>query len=136
MIRRSCNISNCAGFSLLEVVVAFAILALALGTLYQIFSSTARRAVLVQEYSHAVLLADSRLTQIGTVDVMKTGIDAGEFDEQYRWRQRVEPYPLPEGATDRPSPLVPYRVTVEVQWGQDEGQRSIALTTVRLGPSG
>jgi prepilin-type N-terminal cleavage/methylation domain-containing protein len=29
MIRRSCNISNCAGFSLLEVVVAFAILALA-----------------------------------------------------------------------------------------------------------
>ena len=136
MIRRPCNIRNCAGFSLLEVVVAFAILALALGTLYQIFSSTARRAVLVQQYSHAVLLADSKLTEIGTADALRKGIDAGEFDQQYRWERRIEPYPPYDGATDRPSPLIPYRVTVEIHWGQSEGQRSIALTTVRLGPKG
>lgn len=136
MIRQPYKIKNCAGFSLLEVVVAFAILALTLGALYQIFASAARRAVLVQEYSHAVLLAESKLTEVGAADVIGTGTDAGEFDEQYRWWQRVEPYTPQDGAAARSSALIPYRVMVEVRWGQNEGQRSIALTTVRLGPGG
>ena len=134
MTREACNFNKCAGFSLLEVVVAFVILALTLGTLYQIFSLAAQRAVLVQEYSHAVLLADAKLTE--AVDVSGAASEAGELDEKYRWERRIEPFALQEGSREQPSLLVPYRVTVEVRWGQSQGQRSIALTTVRLGPRG
>lgn len=118
-----------AGFSLLEVVVAFAILALALGALYPVFSSAARRATLVAEHDGAVLLADSKLAEI---DAATLRTEAGTYDGRYRWRRRVEPYVLPDARAD-PSPLIPYQITLEVRWGPEERARSIALTTLRLG---
>ena len=129
MISRSCNTRRCAGFSLLEVVVAFAILALALGVLWQIFSGAARRATMVQEYHRAVMLADSKMVELAAADILRPGTEGGEFDAHYRWQRRVEPYIAGDGSPRSTASHVPYAVTVEVRWGQ----RSIALTTVRLG---
>jgi general secretion pathway protein I len=128
--RKGCD----GGFSLLEVVVALAILALALGALYPAFSSAARRAHLVAERDRAVMLADSKLAEIDAA-VLRPGIEAGTVDGRYRWRRRVEPYALPGAGAD-PTPLIPYQVTMEVRWGPEERARSIELTTVRLGSGG
>ena len=46
------------GFTLIEVLVAFAIAALALGTLYQISSTSTRAALAATRYSGAVLVAE------------------------------------------------------------------------------
>ncbi len=49
------------GISLLEVLVAFAIMALSLGVLMQIFGSGARAALRSEDYTKAVLVAQSAL---------------------------------------------------------------------------
>uniref|UniRef100_UPI0035939C60 type IV pilus modification PilV family protein n=1 Tax=Thiocapsa sp. TaxID=2024551 RepID=UPI0035939C60 len=49
-----------SGFSLLEVLVAFAILAVSLGVLMQIFSQATRTTLLSSQYSRAASLAESK----------------------------------------------------------------------------
>lgn len=53
------------GFSLLEVLVAFAILSIALGVLLQIFATGMRNVGLSEEYSQAALYAESILAAYG-----------------------------------------------------------------------
>lgn len=119
------------GFSLLEVVVALAILVAALGALYPVFASAARRATLVAEHDRAVLIADSKLAEIEGA-ALRPGSEAGTLEGGYRWQRHVQPFALAEDDTGRPA-LVPYQVTVEVRWGSPARPRSIALTTVRAG---
>lgn len=133
MTRRAAGKPHCAGFSLLEVVVAFAVLALTLGALYQIFASAARRAAQAQELTRAVSLAESKLTEAGMVDALARGAQGGTTDDHLRWQRLVEPLPVPDEGAKGQVALVPYRITVEVQWNHGGAQRSIALTTLRLG---
>jgi len=134
MNRRPSRKAGCAGFSLVEVVVAFAVAALALGVLYQIFSSAARQAILVQHYGRALAVADARLTEAGIAEQLASSAQAGETDDRFRWRRTVEPYLPGEELAPASAVLSPYRVTVEVRWSHDGGERAIALSTVRLGP--
>lgn len=53
------------GFSLLEVLVAFAILSLSLGVLLQVFATGLRNAGVTDDYTRATLYAESILTAIG-----------------------------------------------------------------------
>ena len=129
------------GFSLLEVLVAFTILTLTLGVLWQIFSATAQRATVVQETHRAVMLAESKISELALTDLVRAGDDAGEVDATYRWQRRIEPISEGKRSTRLTRPRAPYRVIVEVQWsprearihGQDGQLRSVVLTTVRMG---
>ena len=120
--------AGCAGFSLVEVVVAFAVLALALGVLYQIFSSAARQALVVQHYSRALAVADAKLTETGINDALA----GGETDDGFRWQRSVEAYAPGDELAAPPAGLRAYRITVEVRWSHDGGERTVALGTVRL----
>jgi type II secretory pathway component PulJ len=59
------------GMSLLEVLVAFAILALVLGVIMQIFSSGMRASRLGESYSKAVLLAEFRSSRLTMAACLK-----------------------------------------------------------------
>jgi general secretion pathway protein I len=133
MTSHSRKIAGCRGFSLLEVLVAFAILALSLGVLYQIFSSAAQRATLLQEYNRAVLLGETKLARIGVEEALVAGSRTGEFDERYRWTSLVEPVPTARRKDPQRVAMRPYRVTVKVDWGKRDQPRSVAFTTIRLG---
>jgi general secretion pathway protein I len=112
--------SSARGFSLLEVVVALAVLALVLGALYPIFSSSARQALLARDYGEAVSLAQSKLAD---VEVLAPGVQSGQGTGRFRWQRTIEPL-----ASEESAPVL-YRIAVQVQWGE----RAITLTTLRLG---
>jgi general secretion pathway protein I len=119
------------GFSLLEVLVAFSILALCLGILLRIFAGGGRLAGLADEHVRAMILAESLLARAGVEEPLQPGETGGEIDDQFRWRLRVSPYipagePLPEQL-----PFKPYWVELSVEWGQQE-LRSFTLSTLRL----
>lgn len=127
------------GFSLLEVLVAFSILALTLGVLMQIFSGSLRNAQLAHDQAQAVALAQSLLAAAGVETPLATGETAGQAGNKFRWYLLAEPY-----QDEQPAAIVPpdgvnqrvelWKVTVEVRWGGDSDTtpRSFHLSSLRL----
>jgi general secretion pathway protein I len=121
------------GFSLLEVLVAFAILSITLGVLLQVFAGGLRNITLSEEYTYAVLHAESLLAAIGSEEPLAEGAEEGEIDGTYFWRLTVTPY-LEEELEPDDLDVDAYRVEVEIYWGSDGRRRSIVLETLRLSP--
>jgi general secretion pathway protein I len=126
---------SCAGFTLLEVLLAFTIAALVLGAVLQVFAGGLRGSVDAKEYAVAALLARSRLAALAADTSGGEGIATGEDDGGYRWRIEVDRLPE-EGAADAVAAgFAPQRVTVSVAWDDDGGSgKSVTLTTMRLVP--
>ena len=125
------------GFSLLEVLVAFIVLVLVVGVLFQIFGGALRNATTAEDYSRALLIAESKMAALGVEKPLREGTDSGsEYDGQYAWQINIAPYILPDSdaQADAPSPggskLVQADVTVS--WGPSVRPLSLTLTTLRV----
>lgn len=119
------------GFSLLEVLVAFAVLALSLGVLMQVFSRAVNTTVLSAERSRAAALAEARLNAVGLDIPLALGTYTGDPEDGLDWEVFVSPYELGESAWE--SPFTPYVVTAVARWGEGERAREMSLTSLRLG---
>jgi len=120
------------GFSLLEILVAFSILAISLGILLKIFSSGVNTAMIAEEYTVATQIAESLMAKTGIEEPLLVGENSGTEVEKYHWRVTVENSPNP--ADDEDTGLL--AVQVIVQWGDDDrNRRAIELKTVKTGPS-
>jgi general secretion pathway protein I len=126
------------GFSLLEVLVAFVVLSLALVVLAQIFSGGLRRTADMAEYSQALSVAESTLASAGIEEAWKEGDTRGESpDRQFRWTRSVRLWQDPDADPNvqEMSRALLYRVEVRVDWqGADGRERNIAFSTLRVGP--
>lgn len=133
-----------AGFTLLEVLVAFVILSLSLGAVYQAFGIGARNARAAEAYTVAALLAESQLAAVGIEAPLFPGTTEGEF-ARFNWRTVVTPAGEPAAPASvagagalrkvRSQPAQLYDVVVTVSWG-GEGRaapRMVTLRTQRLG---
>jgi len=128
------------GFSLLEVLVAFVILALVGTALFQAFGGALNNAALAEEYSRAALLAESRLADAAVENSpLREGGDQGSSEDgKYNWVTRVEPYVAPDSTPDQQrliemTSVRLWRISVTVSWpGAFGRQRSLSLATVRL----
>lgn len=136
------------GFSLLEVLAAFVILALVATALFRMFSGALTNAGAADDWSRAVLFAESRLTLAASADPLVEGDDSGREESGLRWEARVRALETPppeiveaaiapvEGDTgmlvdNRPTRL--YRVEVDVHFPGLAGKdRTFSLATVRL----
>ncbi|NKN32658.1 prepilin-type N-terminal cleavage/methylation domain-containing protein [Marichromatium bheemlicum] len=119
------------GFSLLEAVVAFAILALALGVLLEIFSRASLASQRAAMLARASALAESRLALVdgGAVDLVPGEIEGGEAGGM-RWSLAVIPLARAGLAAGDPQP---YRVEARVRWDEAGRERRLVLPTQRLG---
>ena len=119
------------GFSLLEVLVAFSILALCLGVLLRIFGGNGRLAGMADEHSRAVVLAESMLADAGVEKPLQLGLTTGSIDERFDWAMRVTPF-VPAGEPLPELPFKPYWVEVSVEWGENGELHAFILRTLRL----
>ncbi len=127
------------GFSLLEVLVAFVVLALVGTVLFRLFGASLNNAGAADEYSRAAVLAESRLAAAEAVLPLQAANDQGvSADGRYAWATTVEPYVAPDSTPDQlrlgdAAAVRLWRVTAVVSWpGTLGNQRSVALTTLRL----
>jgi general secretion pathway protein I len=125
----------CRGFSLLEVLVAFIILAMALGVLMRIFSGGLGNIGMAEHYSQAVAIAEMKLAAVGVESPLTEGENAGE-DHGYAWRTSVLRYEEAASPVEPAAMLIDlYQVEVTVNWDETATKpRSLQLVTLRAAP--
>ena len=117
---------HAAGFSLLEMVVAMVMLALALGVLYQGASGASRNVRIDEKYVYAVELARSLLAD--NVAVVAGGDNAqGGAGNGFNWTVNTEPVQL--GGRSLAEPLL-HEIEVGVSWVDGGKRRVVTLNSV------
>ncbi len=123
------------GFSLIEVLVAFAILAAALGTLSSAFGTGLRGTRTAEFQLRAVDFAENLLAEAGRSSPLKRGVQTGTADGLH-WQLEIAPWQGNTGEATPPAAgaaLDALRVSVTVGWGSRPGQ-SVKLQTLRVIP--
>ena len=128
------------GFSLLEVLVAFVILSLVATALFRLFSGALGNASAADDYSRAMLVAESVLAEAAAGQPLRETTQTGTSDDgRVAWTTRVALYSPPGVSPDleRATEMMPnrlYRITSEVTFAAPTGGRRVyALATTRIG---
>lgn len=127
-----------SGFTLIEVVVAFVLLALVLSVSFEIFSTGMARASDLDDRARALVVAQSRLALAGAEEPLKEGAATGETeDRRFQWTVNVRRADDASMSLDGKAPsgaYALYRVDVRVAWrGADTRERALDLATLSLG---
>ena len=132
---RRCRNSGARGFTLLEVLVATSIMAVAVATLLSALSASVRNASRVSAHDRATLLAKRTMDELlldhalplnaqvaGNWTSSEAGLDGG-------WRARVEMHLPPK--TSAPGQPYMQRLLLEVWWNSAAGRRTVQLEAYR-----
>ena len=123
---RSTSRSLSTGFSLLEMVVAIAILSLSLGALYQSVSGATRNIRADEKYAYAVELARSVLAS--NIRVPAAGVrSSGETEGGFKWTAVAEPLTVGAPVLE---PGALQQIAVSVSWEDGPRQRRVELHSV------
>ena len=126
------------GFTLLEVIIAFALLALALTLLLGSMSGAAKQVRHADDASRAALHAQSLLAKLGVGEALQPGQSAGGLEKgRFQWILTVTPYVDPlvpaAAALDTSAPRL-LHVDLIVGWGDAAGQQ-LHWQSLRLAPA-
>lgn len=117
--------ARAGGFSLLEVLIAATIMALALGALYTASARATRTAAHLQRHTWAVETAQSLLASHRHIP--PGGLHLHNANATFQWR--IESTPLASATAAKRWPL--WRITVTVSWREAGKLQNIALQSIR-----
>jgi general secretion pathway protein I len=145
LARNRARLSPCPhgtrGFSLIEVLAAFVILAVVATALFRLFSASLNNASAAEEWSRALQVAESQLESAAVAQPLREAADRGTDETGHvRWETRVTLYvvsdldPELERASEN-LPMRLYRISVDVKFdGANGRERTLSLATVKMGP--
>ncbi len=128
------------GFTLLEILLAIAILGVAVTVIMQQFSAGLRIARTSKTYTTATIYAKQMLEEYLLAEEMEEGEASGTFDDGFTWNVSIAPYEdymEDEGATEEQQelyeylPLEMFRVESVVSWMEGGREKSVALATLK-----
>lgn len=115
------------GFSLIEVIVAFALMALAATLLLGSLSGAARQVGMAEHQGRAALHAQSLLASAGIDAPLAEGMKQGEWEQgRYRWTLQVSPFVEPRQPQSRL-----WQLDLQVRWGEAAAEQ-LRWRTLRL----
>lgn len=83
------------GFTLLEILVAFTMLAVTFATVMQIIAGSARNTVKASQNTKIALYAQSKMDELGLFEKIEEGSSNGEFDDKTSWQLEIIPFDVP-----------------------------------------
>lgn len=113
------------GFSLLELLVAFVIMAFSLGMLYQAAGGTVRSLGDTEQHLRASMLAQSVLNSRDSVP--EAGWNEAGLSAGFAWR--VSSGPFATGVASASAPAL-QQVQIVIAWTDRRGPRRLELTTL------
>lgn len=127
------QISNLAfqkGFTLLEVVVAMAIVGLGVMTLLEIFSLGLRLGARSSERSEAISYGRQAIDGVLIRQRIQEGREEGSFGEGHRWRLQVQPFQGEDRLGSTGWELK--EINLQMQYREGGREQQLELKTLRL----
>ncbi|BCX89544.1 general secretion pathway protein I [Methylomarinovum tepidoasis] len=128
------------GFTLLEIMVAFTLMALSAAVLLQAFGGGARLLARAETVTRAAALAESQLARVGSEWPLEEGEREGEW-QGLHWQVTLTPVSLNqldpqvgENVEEIGNQRL-WQVTIVVGWQEGGRGRRYRLTTLRLAPA-
>lgn len=125
------------GYTLLEVVIAFGVLALALTLLLGILANGSRQVRWSNDAGRAALHAQSLLDELDLDGPLREGARDGVLEDgRYRWQLQVRPWRDPDPALAQ-TPRAPgasrlMELQLTMQWGDGGPRERLELRSLRL----
>jgi len=127
------------GFTLLEVMLAFVLLAMLMGLAIAALANGLRQVRRAQDETKATLYAQSLLDGIGVLAPITPGQHEGTFEAgRYRYQLEVrptrDPAPFsatPTAVTNAAPASVLYRVALQVEWGEGSAGQRLQFSSLR-----
>jgi hypothetical protein len=119
--------------SLIEVLIAFVILSMAMAVILRINATSLRNHEVSKQYLKAVQIAESRLTEMGmdnhSIDLMQDGV---EGRDGFSWHYLRQSYNGWSDEKYQGLPAVPVEEHMRVAWNTALGEREIVFSRVSL----
>lgn len=132
------SLSLSPGFTLLEVMVALAILALGLVTALELFAGSLRLGTTASRHTQAAIYAQNEMDRLLAQTTLDDGEESGELPEGYYWQVRVqEIYPEESQTRLQPQQQNPTdffhlkEIEVRVSWQGSGAEQSLTLRSLR-----
>jgi len=126
------------GFTLLEVMVALAVLAVGIVSVLEVFGGSLRLDVKASRRTQAIIYAQNVMDRVLAQPTLQDGEEAGEFPGGYSWRAQVqEIHPDEDRARLQPNRQSATdffhlkEIQVGVYWREGAGQQSFVLHSLR-----
>ncbi|MEE4296562.1 MAG: type II secretion system protein [Wenzhouxiangella sp.] len=118
------------GFTLIEVMAAFAVFALLFGVTLQILSTSMSNTRRAGDFTQAALWAQSVLDVAGLENMLEPGVTNGAFDERFSWTLEVtEELVFDDRSLDPLElPVALYRLRLTVEWGEGPVRQAVFET--------
>jgi general secretion pathway protein I len=118
------------GFTLIEVMAAFAVFALLFGVILQVLSTSMSNTRRAGDFTQAALWAQSKLDAAGLEEMIEPGRTAGRFDDRFSWTLDVEEELIfDERGLDGPDlPIALYSLVLTVEWGEGQPREAVFQT--------
>lgn len=120
------------GFTLLEVLVAMAILSVSLVIVLQLFSGGLHSSGISEDYTRAVFHARAKMEEVLTSESLAPGEWSGDFGDGFGWRVSIA-HPgedAEEDQVDTDSAL--FRIDVDVLWADGQNERHVGVSTLKI----
>lgn len=112
------------GFTLMEVIVAIAILGISFVLVMQLFSGGLQASRSSCDYTRALVHAKDKMEELA----MSPASDSGQFEDGFKWESMVEPYE----ETDVPA-FHMLQIKVKVFWDDIRSRpRAVELVSLRV----
>ncbi len=128
------NVITTTGFTLIEVVIALAILGISLAVIFELFSGGLRLGRISEEYVKATHYASLKMEELTNQGKLQEGTEEGEFDNHYRWQtlvKKLDLLPIEEKGLDFKPPVECLQIKVNVQWKSGMKERSTGIESYK-----
>jgi len=118
-------------FTLMEALVASAIIGIALCAILSALSMSMRESRLASDYAVASRLAQVKLDELSCSEALNEGVDGGSFGDAYprfAWTSSVKGF----SGNSVSNPVRLWQISVEVRFGESGARRSVRLDTLAL----